>query len=126
MAATILIVEDEEDLVDILQIWLSELGYQTEVAGDGMEALRKFRKLKPQLVLLDVALPIIDGFEVLKTIKSDPELSQTPVIMLTAKGDIGSVNFAKRLNADGYLIKPVVMKDLFDLIQSKLSGKAAD
>ena len=84
MAHTVLIVEDDPNIADLLHLYLEKDGYTTEIAPDGGKAVEKFRQLQPDLVLLDVMLPVMDGWEVLRTIRQE---SKTPVIMLTAKGE---------------------------------------
>ena len=84
MAKKILIVEDDHNISELLQLYLNNEGYQTVIANDGGEGIDQFRKFQPDLVLLDIMLPVMDGWGVLRTIRQD---SKTPVIMLTAKGE---------------------------------------
>ena len=82
MAKTILIVEDEPNISELVQMYLEKEGYHTKIAADGGQGVALFRQVRPDLVLLDIMLPVMDGWSVLRTIRQD---SQTPVIMLTAK-----------------------------------------
>ncbi len=101
--ATILIVEDEEKIVSVIEAYLSREGYQTLSAFDGKTALSLFEMHQPDAVVLDRMLPVLDGDEVLKTIR---QLSDVPVLMLTAKGSENDVVEGLNLGADGYVIKP--------------------
>ena len=81
MAISVLIVEDDHNIAELLQMYLEKAGYSVTVAGDGGQGQAKFRALQPDLVLLDVMMPVMDGWGVCKAIRAE---SQTPVIMLTA------------------------------------------
>ena len=82
MATTVLIVEDDRNIAELLQMYLEKDGYAVTIAADGGEGLTKFRAIHPDIVLLDVMMPVMDGWEVCKSIRAE---SQTPIIMLTAK-----------------------------------------
>ena len=84
MAVSVLIVEDDKNIAELLQMYLEKEGYAVSVAHDGGAGLTKFRAVKPDLVLLDVMMPVMDGWSVCKAIRTE---SQTPIIMLTAKGE---------------------------------------
>ena len=84
MAISVLVAEDDKNIAELLQLYLEKEGYAVTVAQDGGSALSKFRSIHPDLVLLDVMMPVMDGWGVCKAIRSD---SQTPIIMLTAKGE---------------------------------------
>ena len=84
MAKTILIVEDDPNIAELVQMYLEKEGYNTRIASDGGQGIDLFRQLRPDLVLLDIMLPVMDGWNVLRTIRQD---SKTPVIMLRAQGD---------------------------------------
>ena len=84
MAISVLIVEDDKNIAELLQMYLEKEGYAVTIASDGGQGVSKFRAIKPDLVLLDLMLPVMDGWAVCKTIRSE---SQTPIIMLTAKGE---------------------------------------
>ena len=83
MAQKILVIEDEKNISDLLELYLEKEGYETMAAADGVKGIEAFRSFHPDLVLLDIMLPIMDGWSVLKKIRED---GKTPVIMLTAKG----------------------------------------
>src|SRR5215469_12266557 len=103
----ILVVDDVPDNVEILQMRLEGLGYRVASAGDGLAALDKTLELSPDLVLLDIMMPKLDGIETLKRLKADPSLPFIPVILVTAKADAGDVVAGLDAGADDYLTKPV-------------------
>ncbi len=102
----ILIADDKLEVVELLRATMEGEDYQIISASDGKEALEKIGKEKPDLVLLDIVMPKMDGFEVLSEVKRDPKTKEIPVIMLTAKGQKGDEEKGRRLGAEGYVIKP--------------------
>ena len=117
MAQTVLIVEDDRNIAELLQMYLEKEGYAVAVARDGGEGLNKFRTLKPNLVLLDVMMPVMDGWAVCKAIRAD---SQTPIIMLTAKGETGDKVNGLKSGADDYITKPFEMREVLARIEAVL------
>lgn len=113
----ILVVDDEMSIRQILETRLSIRGYTVILAANGEEALYLFRKEKPNLVILDIMLPKIDGYEVCTAIRKE---SQVPIIMLTALGDISDRVMGLELGADDYVIKPFSPKELEARIRSVL------
>jgi DNA-binding response OmpR family regulator len=105
VARTILIIEDDRFLRELIAKKLEKEGYQTTEAVDGEEGIKKIKEGKPDLVLLDLILPGIDGFEVLSKMKDDPTLSQIPVIILSNLGQKEDVEKGLKLGAVDYLIK---------------------
>jgi len=105
MAKTILIVEDDKFLRELITQKLIKEGYETSEAIDGEEGIKKIKEEKPDLVLLDLILPGIDGFEVLSKMKEDPALAQIPVIILSNLGQKEDVERGLKLGAVDYLIK---------------------
>jgi adenylate cyclase len=103
----ILVVDDVPDNVDILQMRLESQGYEIATAGDGLEALEKTRALQPDLLLLDIMMPKMDGIEVVRRLKADPALPFIPVILVTAKADASDVIAGLESGGDDYLTKPV-------------------
>jgi len=101
----ILLVEDDPFLIDIYTTKLKESGFSVEVANDGEAALRKARENKPDLVILDIVLPQIDGWEILRKIKSEPEFKNLKVIILSNLGQKEEVEKGIKLGAAKYLIK---------------------
>ena len=117
MAISVLIVEDDRNIQELLQMYLEKEGYAVTVASDGGQGLAKFRSLKPDLVLLDVMMPVMDGWAVCKAIRAD---SQTPIIMLTAKGETDDKVAGLKSGADDYVTKPFEMKELLARIEAVL------
>ena len=117
MAISVLIVEDDRNIQELLQLYLEKEGYAVTVANDGGQGLAKFRSIKPDLVLLDVMMPVMDGWAVCKAIRAD---SQTPIIMLTAKGETDDKVTGLKSGADDYVTKPFEMKELLARIEAVL------
>jgi two-component system phosphate regulon response regulator PhoB len=105
-AKTILVVDDEQDIRELIRYNLAKDGYHVETVASGEEALRRVRAGAPDLIVLDLMLPGVDGLEVCKRLKSDRRTAQTPVIMLTAKGEDADVVAGLELGADDYITKP--------------------
>ena len=102
----ILAVDDEEDILQLVRYNLAKEGYRVECVKSGEEALRQARAGHPNLILLDLMLPGLDGLEVCKRLKGDPDTAMTPVIMLTAKGEDADIVAGLELGADDYIVKP--------------------
>ena len=117
MAISVLIVEDDRNIAELLQMYLEKEGYAVTLASDGGQGLTKFRSLKPDLVLLDVMMPVMDGWAVCKAIRTE---SQTPVIMLTAKGETDDKVNGLKAGADDYITKPFEMKEVLARIEAVL------
>lgn len=120
MSKKILIVDDEPNIVISLEFLMNREGFDVAVAKDGEEALRSIREQTPDLVLLDVMMPKINGFDVCMQIRSDPALAQTRIIMLTAKGRAAEVAKGLELGADGYITKPFSTRDLVVQVKNLL------
>ncbi len=118
----ILIVDDEPDMRELLTMYLTGRGFLVNEAGDGVDGLESVKKARPDLVILDVMMPRMDGFQLLKVLKSDPEYSKMPVIMLTAKNDVDSTAMGEKLHADHYLTKPFDVSILIQFINSSISA----
>lgn len=117
----ILIIDDDEGFSDFLKINLELRGdYECMIATDGEEGLRIANDDNLNLILLDIMMPGIDGFEVLKRLKSRDKTKKIPVIMLTARGDDDSMIKALELHDDGYIIKPIKIEDLEEKIENLL------
>ncbi len=113
----VLVVEDEPGIADILIAYLRRDGLRTELAADGLVALRSFRQLRPDIVLLDIHLPGMDGIDVLKNIRSD---SDTPVVMVTARADDVDKLLSLRLGADDYVVKPFTPAEVVARVRAVL------
>ncbi|MBQ9929722.1 MAG: response regulator transcription factor [Oscillospiraceae bacterium] len=125
MAHTVLVVEDDRNIAGLLQIYLEKEGYKVEIAYDGGEGLAKYRAIRPDLVLLDVMMPVMDGWGVCKAIRAE---AQTPIIMLTAKGETDDKVNGLKVGADDYITKPFEMREVLARVEAVLrrsSGTAA-
>ncbi len=116
----ILIVEDEESLLKLESILLTSKGYDVEGAMNGQSALESVANFKPDLVLLDIMIPEIDGFEVCKRIKNNPATKDIPVIMLTAKKSREDMSRGEQVGADWYITKPFKSAVVIEIIQKFL------
>ncbi len=101
----ILIIEDEEVLLGLLQERLVQEGYQVDIAKDGQEGLEKIRKFKPDLILLDIIMPKMGGFEVMEEVNKDEELKIIPIIIVSNSGQPVELERAKKLGVKDWLIK---------------------
>ena len=117
MAISVLVVEDDQNIRDLLQMYLEKEGYTVSTASDGGQGLAQFRAIKPDLVLLDIMMPVMDGWTVCKAIRAE---GQTPVIMLTAKGETDDKVTGLRSGADDYITKPFEMKEVLARIEAVL------
>ena len=117
MAQTVLIVEDDPNIADLLRLYLEKEGYVTSIASDGGKGVEKFRELHPDLVLLDIMLPVMDGWEVLRNSRQE---SKTPVIMLTAKGETNDKVNGLKMGADDYVTKPFEAKEVLARVEAVL------
>ena len=120
MMAKILIVDDEDDIAELISYNLIREGYVTVKAHDGNAALRKVKFEGPDLVILDLMLPGINGLDVCKTIRSNPQTAALPVIMLTAKSDELDKVLGLEIGADDYITKPFSVKELIARVRSLL------
>jgi two-component system cell cycle response regulator len=118
--ATVLLVDDHEQNLELLQAYLEELGCRIAVARDGQAAVEAVETDPPDLVLLDVMMPKLSGYQVCEKIKSDPDTREIPVIMVTALGEISDVERAVDVGADDFLTKPVHQIELVTRVKSLL------
>jgi two-component system, OmpR family, alkaline phosphatase synthesis response regulator PhoP len=102
----ILIADDNENIREALTYLLEDEGYKLWLAKDGAEALEKAREVRPDILFLDIMMPEINGYEVCRVIKSDPDLKGIYVIMLTAKGQMAEQERGRSVGADEYIVKP--------------------
>jgi two-component system alkaline phosphatase synthesis response regulator PhoP/two-component system response regulator VicR len=113
----VLVVDDERHIVRLVQVNLERQGYEVLTAYDGVECLEKAKAEKPDLIVLDVMMPRMDGFEALQRLKSDPETNHIPVIMLTARAQDRDVLQGYTYGADLYLTKPFSPLELISLVK---------
>jgi DNA-binding response OmpR family regulator len=112
MTKKVLIVDDEENIVISMEFLLNQAGYALEIARNGQEALTKVATFTPDLILLDVMMPKINGFEVCRRVRENPAWQTIKIIMLTAKGREVEVTKGLALGANAYIIKPFSTKEL--------------
>ena len=105
MPKKILLVEDEEIMIDLLQKKLTKEGYEVSIARDGEEGLKLMREVKPTLILLDIVMPKMGGFEVMEEMAKEPELKKIPVIVISNSGQPVELDKAQKLGAKDWLIK---------------------
>ena len=117
MGKKILVVDDEKHIVRLVQVNLERAGYEVVTAYDGEEALQKVKQERPDLIVLDVMMPKMDGFEVMKHLKADPTTRDIPVIMLTAKAQDADVFKGWQSGVDCYLTKPFNPLELLTFIR---------
>ncbi len=117
MATKVLIVEDDSNIAQLLQLYLDKEGYETRTALDGGKGVEAFKEFEPDLVLLDIMLPVLDGWGVCRKIR---ETSQVPIIMLTAKGETMDRVSGLEMGADDYIVKPFEMKEVLARIHVAL------
>ena len=113
----ILIVDDEVNICELLRLYLEKEGYVTEVVNDGLKALETFNSFQPDMVLLDIMIPGLDGWQICREIR---KTSQTPIIMLTAKGEVFDKVLGLELGADDYIVKPFEPKEVIARIKAVL------
>jgi CheY-like chemotaxis protein len=120
---TLLVVDDTKFNLQLLGSILSERGYNVSVAKSGADALQRLRHLSPDLVLLDIRMPGMDGFECCRLIKASEQCRYTPVIFLSASDDSKDMNAAREAGGCGYLCKPIDPVELFAELELNLQGK---
>ena len=126
MARKVLIVEDDNNIAELLHLYLEKEGFETTVAADGMAGVEMFRSFCPDLVLLDIMLPLMDGWAVCRKIREE---SKVPIIMLTAKGETGDKVSGLEMGADDYIVKPFEMKEVLARIHAvmrRFGGEETD
>ena len=121
MAITVLVVEDDRNIAELLQMYLEKEGYAVTIATDGGQGLSKFRAIQPDIVLLDVMMPVMDGWAVCHAIRGE---SQTPIIMLTAKSETSDKVQGLKSGADDYITKPFEMKEVLARVEAVLRRSA--
>jgi DNA-binding response OmpR family regulator len=118
----ILVVEDEAELIGAIQIRLEQAGYEVLTASDGQEALEKARMENPDLIVLDLMLPKIDGYKVCRMLKFDEQYKKIPVVMLTARAQEKDENLGYEVGADAFITKPFKYQALLAKIAELLGG----
>lgn len=116
MPTRVLITEDEPNIVESLTFILERAGYEVAAVADGEAAMRELRARRPDVMILDLMVPKLNGFEVLKRVKSDPALAALPVLVLSAKGQAHDKQLAEEIGADDFVTKPFSNRDLIERI----------
>src|SRR5258707_11077677 len=120
--ATILVVDDDPDIRDLIQAILEAAGHDVTVAAEGQEALNKLKRRPYELVVLDIMMPTMSGYEVLEQIRAMPSRAETPVIVVTAKHDPSGVMREVKGGAVDHLAKPFLPEELEEVVERALSG----
>jgi DNA-binding response OmpR family regulator len=121
MAQKILVIEDYQSTVRFLTYTLEQEGFQTSVARNGIEGLRKAQEEKPDLIILDVMLPGLDGFEVCRRLRADAETAKLPILMLSAKAQEVDKTTGLKMGADMYMSKPAGPEKILAAVKSTLN-----
>ena len=119
----ILVVDDDIALLEMVRLMLERAGFEVFTSADGMDGIEKTRQLRPDLVILDLMMPEVDGFQVLQAIRNDPLIGDTPVLVLTARAQPVDREAALAARADDYLAKPISQRELLDRVQEVLSRR---
>ena len=120
----VLIAEDDPQGAELLEAYLADTGYEVQTAADGEETLRKVAAFKPDLILLDVMMPKISGFEVCKRLRADPATAATAVLMITALDQPSDVDRAVEVKTDDFLTKPINKNELLLRVRALLESRS--
>ncbi len=122
MPYRILVIDDEPHMARLASYVLQTAGYEVLTAEDGRDGLKKLAQFEPDLVICDITMPEMDGFEVVSTLRADPRWHHLPVIMLTARGQEQDMQRAEEVGANSYLTKPFSSRQLLGEVQRYLNG----
>ncbi len=125
MADSILVVDDDPDSLDIVRTFLESRGYDVATATDGKAGLARLEEVRPALVLLDVMMPGMDGWEVARVIKNHPDFTDTRVVMLTARSGFSDKQEGLRAGADDYIVKPIRLDELATRVEKNLEARTS-
>ena len=120
--ARVLVVDDEADLIRILEFGLKSMGYAVETASDGQDGLKKARELKPDIILLDLMLPKLDGYKVCRLLKFDERYKNIPIIILSARTQEGDQALAMEMGANRFVTKPYEFTEILSHIETLLKS----
>lgn len=118
----ILVVDDDPNSLDIVRTYLESRGYVVSTAADGKQALSMLEDVRPGIILLDVMMPGMDGWEVARVVKNHPDFGRTRVIMLTARSDFADKQQGLRSGADDYIVKPIRLEELGDHVARNMEA----
>ena len=119
----ILLADDEEDIKTIVTMFLQAQGYEVITAFDGLDTLEKIQSDRPDLLLLDIMMPVLDGFEVCKRLRANPETAELPILMLSAAAHSESITRGMKAGANDYIVKPFEPEMLLEKIRRILVPK---
>ena len=122
--ATILAIEDDPSFRDLLELHLHAAGHAVRTAADPEEGLRRLLEQAPELILLDLDLPYLTGFEVLEALRSDEATRKIPVIVLTGRADEDTYSRCRKMGIDGFASKPLRLEELLKAVDKALAGRA--
>lgn len=117
---SLLLIDDDEQFLELVEYGLRLAGFKVLMATNGRKGLRLARKKRPEVILLDITIPEMDGLEILTELKHDKKTADIPVFMLTAQNLVGQLEQAFNVGADDYITKPVEVMALGDIVKSKL------
>jgi len=120
--ARVLVVDDEPDLIRILEFGLKSMGYAVETASDGQEGLKKARETKPDIILLDLMLPKLDGYKVCRLLKFDERYKNIPIIILSARTQEGDQSLAMEMGANRFITKPYEFTEIVSHMETLLKS----
>ena len=126
MAKSVLVIDDEVDIAETVEIRLEVNGYSVDIAYDGLDGIEKAIKTKPDLILLDILMPQVDGFEVCRRLRKIPETQNIPIILLTAIKSPESLQKAKEAGAQDYLAKPFESGELVEIVRFYLEKEKSE
>lgn len=121
MTTKVLLADDEEDVKIVLKMYLESKGFEVVTAYDGLDAIDQARREKPDVILLDLMMPVVDGFEVCRRLKADPTTQQIPVIMVSAASHAESVQKGLAAGAVDYIVKPFEPESLEKLVSNVIA-----
>ena len=119
-AITVLYVDDEPDALRAMKVGMEDRGYTMTTAGSGPEALELLKTFKPDIIITDLRMQPMNGFELLQQVKKDPQFAQTPVFFLTAVDDFLAQKYGQTVGVDAYIVKPVDLDNLDSIIKGKV------
>src|SRR5581483_695974 len=124
MSATVLVVDDDPVIQKLLQVNFEMEGYIVITAGDGVEGLERARADRPDIIICDIMMPRMDGLEVTRTLKGDPDTAPIPIVLLSAKAQQADVNAGEATGANAYVTKPFDPLDLLERVAALLETSA--
>ena len=122
MEKRVLLIEDEPNIIEAISFILSRDGWDVKTHSNGHDAIEAVRNRRPDLIILDVMLPGKSGFDILEDIRADPELAATPVLMLTARGQVKDREMATKAGASRYMTKPFSNSEVLDTVRSMVAS----